>query len=193
MHPRPLLIISCLLAAFLVLARQGQGSPTCNNRCCRFVEGFPLRLRKLREDYSQIRDYYEANDDLDAALLGDSVENSFSTPYACHAMDDILSFYLRTVLPSALAGVTEGTKSLRPYMESIQLIFDELKREVTQCRNYFSCKKPFDINSLNSSYTQMERKGLFKAMGELDVLFNYIERYLASNRRRPGASSSSSS
>lgn len=30
----------------------------------------------------------------------------------------------------------------------------------------------------------MESKGLFKAMGELDVLFNYIESYLASKRHR---------
>ena len=35
----------------------------------------------------------------------------------------------------------------------------------------------------------MESKGLFKAMGELDMLFNYIETYLASKRNRnPGAS-----
>lgn len=31
---------------------------------------------------------------------------------------------------------------------------------------------------------QMESKGLYKAMGELDLLFNYIETYLASKRRR---------
>lgn len=30
----------------------------------------------------------------------------------------------------------------------------------------------------------MESKGLFKAMGELDLLFNYIETYLASKRHR---------
>ena len=30
----------------------------------------------------------------------------------------------------------------------------------------------------------MQSKGLYKAMGELDLLFNYIETYLASKRRR---------
>ncbi|KAK7880708.1 hypothetical protein WMY93_032658 [Mugilogobius chulae] len=69
MHPRVLILFSSLLAAVVLLARQSQSSPTCNNQCCRLVEGFPVRLRKLREDYSQIRDYYEANDDLDSALL----------------------------------------------------------------------------------------------------------------------------
>ncbi|XP_032366317.1 interleukin-10, partial [Etheostoma spectabile] len=157
---------------------------TCNNQCCRFVEGFPARLKKLREDYLQIRDFYEANDDLDTALLDQSVEDSFKSPFACHAMNSILEFYLSTVLPTAMAGVTEDTNNLKPYMESIHQIFDDLKRDVTKCRNYFSCKKQFDIENLNSTYTQMQSKGPYKAMSELDVLFNYIETYLASKRQR---------
>ncbi|XP_005739520.1 interleukin-10 [Pundamilia nyererei] len=159
-------------------------SPMCNNRCCRFVEGFPVRLKKLRQDYSRIRDFYEANDDLDSALLDQSVEDSFKSPFACYAMNSLLEFYLDTVLPTAMAGVTEDTKNLKPHVESIQEIFNTLKRDVTQCRNYFSCKKYFDINNLNSTYTQMESRGLYKAMGELDILFNYFETYLASKRHR---------
>lgn len=110
-------------------------SPMCNNRCCRFVEGFPVRLKKLRQDYSRIRDFYvskstfsagifaaspafptagmlhfltstcqplwvhgcltahllffspslflqEANDDLDSALLDQSVEDSFKVRFS---------------------------------------------------------------------------------------------------------------
>ncbi|KAK5872711.1 hypothetical protein PBY51_013386 [Eleginops maclovinus] len=159
-------------------------SPMCNNQCCRFVEEFPVRLKKLREDYSQIRDFYEANDDLDTALLDQSVEDSFKSPFACHTMNSILDFYLSKVLPTAMAGVTEDTKDLKPPIESIQLIFDQLKSDVIKCRNYFSCKKQFDIENLNSTYTQMNSKGPYKAMGELDLLFNYIETYLASKRHR---------
>lgn len=48
-------------------------------------------------------------------------------------MNSILDFYLATVLPAAIAGVSGDTKDLKPYVESIQLIFDELKRDVTQC------------------------------------------------------------
>ncbi|KAL3978052.1 peroxidase [Sarotherodon galilaeus] len=159
-------------------------SPLCSNQCCRFVEGFPVRLKKLRQDYSRIRDFYEANDDLDSALLDQSVEDSFKSPFACYAMNSLLEFYLDTVLPTAMAGVTEETKNLKPHVESIQEIFNTLKRDVTQCRKYFSCKKQFDINNLNSTYTQMESRGLYKAMGELDILFNYFETYLASKRHR---------
>ncbi|XP_034442465.1 interleukin-10 isoform X2 [Hippoglossus hippoglossus] len=124
------LLLSLVLLSLLSSAWT---SPMCNNHCCRFVEGFPVRLRRLREDYYHIRDFYEANDDLDTALLDQSVEESFNSPFACHAMDSILDFYLSTVLPTAMAGVTEETKDLKPHVESIQQIFDELKEDVTKC------------------------------------------------------------
>ncbi|XP_075996955.1 interleukin-10 [Genypterus blacodes] len=180
------LLLSLLVAWTFSTARS---SPICNNHCCRFVEGFPVRLKRLRLNYSQIRDFYEASDDLDTALLDQTVEDSFRSPFGCQAMNSILDFYLRTVLPTAMVGEEEGIRDLKPHVESIQQIFDALKADVTKCRHYFSCKKQFDIKNLNSTYTQMESKGLYKAMGELDVLFNYIETYLASKRRRsPGIS-----
>ncbi|XP_029358047.1 interleukin-10 [Echeneis naucrates] len=180
MSPRSLLSILVLLSLLSTVFC----TPMCNNQCCRFVEGFPVRLKKLRQDYSQIRDFYEANNDLDTSLLDQSVEDSFKSPFACHAMNSILDFYLSTVLPTAMAGVTEETRDLKPPMESIQQIFDQLKSDVTRCRNYFSCKKQFDIRNINTTYIQLESKGLYKAMGELDLLFNYIESYLASKRHR---------
>lgn len=48
-------------------------------------------------------------------------------------MDSILDFYLTSVLPTAMAGVTEDTRDLQPHMESIQRIFDGLKRDVFTC------------------------------------------------------------
>ncbi|XP_034023594.1 interleukin-10 [Thalassophryne amazonica] len=176
-------VLLCVLAVSTVF-RGALCGPVCNNQCCRFVEGFPVRFRKLRENFSHLRDFYEANDDLDTALLDQTVEDSFKSPFGCHTMDSILDFYLTTVLPMAMAGVTDEIRDLKPHMESIQQIFDELKSGVTKCRRYFSCKKQFDISTLNSTYSQMESKGLYKAMGELDLLFNYIESYLASKRQR---------
>ncbi|CAJ1051698.1 interleukin-10 [Xyrichtys novacula] len=184
---RPLPLFTLVLLSLFSIATC---SPMCIDRCCRFVEGFHVRLKQLRQDYSQIRDFYEANDDLDTALLDQSVEDSFKSQFACNAMNNILDFYLGTVLPTALSEVTDETRNLKPHMESIQQIFDELKGDVTRCRHYFSCKTHFDIKTLNSTYTQMQSKGLYKAMGELDLLFNYIEAYLASKRHRNRVASS---
>ncbi|XP_037534871.1 interleukin-10 [Nematolebias whitei] len=179
MSPRFVLLSLLVVLSFFT----ARSTPVCNNQCCRFVENFPARLKKLRLDYSRIRDFYEANDDLDTALLDQSVEDSFKSPFACQAINSILGFYVNTVLPTAVAGVSD-TRDLKPHVESIQQIFDQLNSDVTKCRHYFSCKKQFEIKNLTSTYTQMESKGLFKAMGELDLLFNYIETYLASKRHR---------
>ncbi|XP_068171745.1 interleukin-10 [Antennarius striatus] len=177
----------CLLFAVLLLLSSFCTvlcSSTCNNQCCHFVQSFSSRLKKLRENYEYIRGFYEANDDLDITLLDQTVEESFKSPFACHAMNNILEFYLDTVLPTAVAGVTEHTKDLQPHMESIQHIFDQLRKDVTRCRHYFACKKQFNIQKLNSTYTQLAGRGLYEAMSDLDVLFNYIERYLTSTRHR---------
>nr|XP_015815582.2 interleukin-10 [Nothobranchius furzeri] len=177
--------LRCLLLSLLLsFVAPAWLTPVCINDCCHFLESFPSRLKELRRDYSRIRDFYEANDDFDTALLDQSVEDSFKSPFACQAINSILDFYLRTVLPTAVADVTNQTRDLKPHVESIQHIFHQLKADVTKCRHHFSCKKQFDIRNLNSAYSQMENKGLFKAMGELDLLFNYIENYLASKRER---------
>ncbi|KAG7493470.1 interleukin-10 [Solea senegalensis] len=131
MTPQSLLLST--LGLLSLLSSAAWSSPMCTNQCCRFVEGFPVRLKKLRENYSQIRDFYEANNDLDSALLDQSVENSFNSQFACQAMDGLLEFYLTTVLPTAMAEVTETIMDLKPHVESILQIFDELKEDVNKC------------------------------------------------------------
>nr|ABV64720.1 interleukin 10 precursor [Gadus morhua] len=172
-----------LLLVVLFLCDDAACTPTCNNQCCRFVEGSPVRLRRLRQDFAVIRDYYEAEDDLEIGLLDQSIAHSLRSPFGCHAMKNIIDFYLKTVLPTAIADMTEENKNYKPHIESIQLIFDQLKNDMIKCKNYFQCKKPFEITQLNSTYTQMEGKGPYKAIGELDLLFNFIEMYLGSKRR----------
>lgn len=48
-------------------------------------------------------------------------------------MNNILGFYLGTVLPTALADETEDTRNLKPHMQSIQQIFNHLKPDVHTC------------------------------------------------------------
>lgn len=59
MTPRSLLSVLLLLCSSCTV----WCAVVCNNRCCSFVEGFPARLKLLRESYSQIRDYYVSKRD----------------------------------------------------------------------------------------------------------------------------------
>ena len=48
-------------------------------------------------------------------------------------MKNIIDFYLKTVLPTAIADMTEENKNYKPHIESIQLIFDQLKNDMIKC------------------------------------------------------------
>ncbi|XP_051528714.1 interleukin-10-like [Myxocyprinus asiaticus] len=146
------------------------------SECCSLVEGFPVRLKELRSSYKEIQSFYESNDDLDA-LLDDTVQHNINSPYGCHVINEILRFYLESVLPKAVKKIHFKTP-----IDSIGNIFQELKRDMLKCRNYFSCQKPFEISNIKNSYEKLDGNGVNKAIGELDLLFNYIEQYLASKR-----------
>ncbi|XP_056590892.1 interleukin-10 [Triplophysa dalaica] len=152
----------------------------CKSECCSFVEGFPSRLKELRSSYKQIFKLYESNDDLEA-LLDNNMQKNINGPHGCHVVNDILHFYLETVLPTAMKDNNAGIKSP---INSIGNIFKSLQRDMVKCRIYLSCHKVFDITSIKDSYEKMEDKGNNKAMGELDLLFKYIEQYVASKRGR---------
>ncbi|XP_012687424.1 interleukin-10 [Clupea harengus] len=155
----------------------------CTERCCLFVENVPGKLKNLRVLFQDIKGYYEDNDDLESVLLDDGVFQNFKSRYGCHAVNDVLRFYRDTVLPAAMNDTLKN-EQFKLSIDSIGQTFKTLMRDILACRNYFSCVEPFDIKNIVKSYNGMESKGMFKAMGELDVLFNYIEEYLASKRRR---------
>lgn len=126
----------------------------------------------------------EANDKLEEALLDNRLQNSLQSPFGCNTLDSLLKFYLDIVFPTAINETSSEENDFQPPTYSINNIFNELKIELIRCKKYFSCKKPFDIKELISNYNKMENNGMFKAMGELDLFFNYIEKYLASNRKK---------
>lgn len=74
-------------------------------------------------------------------------------------MDGILRFYLDSVLPRALATVTAETRNLKPHVESIQQIFDQLKIEVTNCVStpLFPVRNAVQrASTMTAALTQME-------------------------------------
>ncbi|XP_063049565.1 interleukin-10 [Engraulis encrasicolus] len=154
----------------------------CSNRCCTFVENAAGKLKNLRVLFRQIRSYYEDNDDLESVLLDDGVLQQFKTRYGCHVVNDVLRFYHDNVLPAA-TNDTQKSEEFKTKIDSIGQLLKTLMRDILHCRNYFSCIEPFSINKMMNSYNGMEKKGMFKAMGELDILFNYLEDYLVSKRR----------
>ncbi|KAG9339716.1 hypothetical protein JZ751_023363 [Albula glossodonta] len=121
----------------------------------------------------------EDKDQIETALMDTSLLMVMQSPFGCRAMTDVLRFYLETVLPAAEI----DSKDFKIPISTIGNIFYELKRELVYCKDYLSCKKPFEIESIIDTYNKMEDKGLYKAMGELELLFNYIEEYMVSMKQ----------
>ncbi|XP_062400877.1 interleukin-10 [Sardina pilchardus] len=172
------LVLTSLLLA--VLCSTVKASCTA---CCLFVENVPGRLKSLREDFRRIRSYYEDNDELDSVLLDDDVLLNFKSRYGCHAVNDVLRFYHDTVLPAAMNDTLKH-QQFKDSIDHIGQTLKTLKRNILTCKHYLQCAKRFDIKEIVSSYNGMEKKGMYKAMGELDILFNYIEDYMVSKRQR---------
>ncbi|XP_058229818.1 interleukin-10 isoform X1 [Hemibagrus wyckioides] len=129
-------LLLSLLAALLLGAAQCKRI-TCQDSCCSFVEGFPVRLKALRSSYSIIRDYYESKDELDTALFNRTVLQHFKSSYGCSVMNDVLHFYLETVLPSAIGGHV-GKKNFKAPIDTIGNLFQELKRELVKCVSIYT-------------------------------------------------------
>ncbi|XP_048028422.1 interleukin-10 isoform X2 [Megalobrama amblycephala] len=101
----------------------------CKSECCSFVEGFPVRLKELRSAYREIQRFYESNDDLEP-LLNENVQQNINSPYGCHVMNEILRFYLETILPTA---VQKNHLHPKTPIDSIGSIFQDLKRDMVKC------------------------------------------------------------
>ncbi|KAJ8377498.1 hypothetical protein AAFF_G00259660 [Aldrovandia affinis] len=105
------------------------GGVDSTRRCCAFEENFHLRLKELRTSFVKLKGYYEDRDEIETALLDASVLQEIGSPSGCRAINDVLRFYLDTVLPQA----EERSEQLKGPIASITNIFHELKRELLHC------------------------------------------------------------
>ncbi|XP_073732561.1 interleukin-10-like [Misgurnus anguillicaudatus] len=138
-------ILSAVLVLLLSLTAQYRKT-NCKCDCCTFVEGFPARLKELRSSCNtEILKFYESNDDHEA-LIDDTVQHNINGPYGCHVLDEILRFYLNTVLTTAV----KNHAHIKTHIDSIGNIFQSLQRFMRKCRNYLFCHKLFEIISLKS-------------------------------------------
>uniref|UniRef100_A0AAY4EFQ6 Interleukin family protein n=1 Tax=Denticeps clupeoides TaxID=299321 RepID=A0AAY4EFQ6_9TELE len=157
-----------MLALLLVLLDSSLGARLeCREQCCLFMENFPGKLKNLPVPSRRVA----------WPIRG-------APPYGCHAVRSVLRFYRDTVLPSAVADARSRRQELQTSIDSIGSAFQTLMRDFLHCKKHFSCKEPFDINNIITSYNGMNEKGVYKAMGELDLLLNYIEDYLVSKRQK---------
>ncbi|KFQ48801.1 Interleukin-22 [Nestor notabilis] len=160
----------CLLPLLLTspLPPKGAGVASINHHTC--------RLRKLNfQPYIRNRTYTLAkmvqvsDEDTDNRLIGQQLYVNVKENNRCYMMKRIVEIIVKDVL------LTE-VKDQYPYASEVVQFFASLTSELSRCK--FSGHREHIEKNLEEMKTKMKElgdNGKTKAIGELDLLFDYIE------------------
>ncbi|NWT79155.1 IL22 protein, partial [Lanius ludovicianus] len=155
----PLLLTSCLPL---------KGASTAHHAC---------RLRKInfQQPYIRNRTYtlaktvHASDKDTDNRLIGQQLFVNIRENNRCYLMKRVVEFVVKDVL------LTE-VKYQYPYVEEVAQFFASLTSELSSCK--FSGQKEHiekNLEQMKNKMEQLGENGKTKALGELDLLFDYME------------------
>ncbi|NWX15652.1 IL10 protein, partial [Aegotheles bennettii] len=171
-------LLLLLLAACALPTGSSSPAPSCHQ----FSTALPGKLKELRTKFEEIKDYFQSRDDeLSTQLLSSKLLDDFKGSFGCQSFWQMIRFYLEDVLPGAV-------ESSEHHQESVSVLGNlllSLKRMMKQCQRFFTCEKRTEtIKHIKETFEKMDKKGIYKAMGEFDIFINYIEEYLLMNRKK---------
>ncbi|XP_043932006.1 interleukin-10 [Protopterus annectens] len=151
------------------------------SECMSIDNLFPLRLRELRKHFDDIKDHFQGNDhDHDILLLDEELLTGLKGHNGCNLMTDVINFYLMDILPH----VNNEDKTINKKISFIENILHGIKETMHRCHNFFFCdKKSKVMMQIKDTFKKLQEKGIIKAVGELDIFFDYIEEYVNSRKK----------
>ncbi|KAE8623685.1 hypothetical protein XENTR_v10005695 [Xenopus tropicalis] len=152
-------------------------SGDAEGNCSRVVNIFPAKLKELRATFQKIKNFFQMKDNaLEIVLLQDDLLQEFKGNLGCQSVSETIRFYLEEVLPQA-----------NHYKMNVSFLKDkllDLKHTLRRCHNFLPCeRKSKAIKQIKQTYNKMHEQGIYKAMGEFDILIDYIEDYLMSRKK----------
>ncbi|KAF2974686.1 hypothetical protein EK904_001553 [Melospiza melodia maxima] len=166
--PGWLLFCCCCCLPLLTSSLPLKGAPGAHHAC---------RLRKIhfQQPYIRNRTYTLAktasasDKDTDNRLIGQQLFANIRESNRCYMMKRVVELVVKDVL------LTE-VKSQYPYVEEVTQFLASLTSELSSCQ--FSGKRDHIEKNLEQMKNKMEQlgdNGKTKAIGELDLLFDYME------------------
>ncbi|NXL45092.1 IL22 protein, partial [Podilymbus podiceps] len=161
----------CCLPLLLTspLPPKGAGLASTAHHACR------LRKINFQQPYIRNRTYTLAkmarvsDQDTDNRLIGQQIYVNVKENNRCYMMKRIVETVVKDVL------LTEA-KDQYPYVEEVAQFLASLTSELSRCK--FSRKREHverNLEEMKSKMKQLGENGKTKAIGELDLLFDYIE------------------
>ncbi|NXA76401.1 IL10 protein, partial [Thryothorus ludovicianus] len=169
------------LPVLLLLLLLGTEPTRAQPSCLHFPELLPTKLRELRVKFEEIKDYFQSkDDDLSTQLLGSDLLDEFKGSLGCQSVSEVMGFYMEEVLPSAMRSSTQHQHR----MGDLGNLLQSLRAMMRRCHKLFTCEeRSRSMKHIKETFSRMKENGIYKAMGEFDILINYIEKYLTMKRR----------
>ncbi|NXN35493.1 IL22 protein, partial [Rhinoptilus africanus] len=172
----------CCLPLLLTspLPPKGAGLASTAHHACR------LRKINFQQPYIRNRTYTLAkmvqasDEDTDNRLIGQQIYVNVKESNRCYMMKRIVEIVVKDVL------LTEA-KDQYPYVEEVAHFFASLTSELSRCK--FSGHREHiekNLEEMKSKMKQLGQNGKNKAIGELDLLFDYIENACTDTPKKGG-------
>ncbi|NXD52186.1 IL22 protein, partial [Corvus moneduloides] len=158
----------CCLPLLLTRSLPLKGASTAHHAC-------KLRKINFQQPYIRNRTYTLAktasasDKDTDNRLIGQQLFINIKENNRCYLMKRVVEFVVKDVL------LTE-VKYQYPYVEEVAQFLASLTSELSSCR--FSGQKEHiekNLEQMKKKMEQLGENGKTKAIGELDLLFDYME------------------
>ncbi|XP_078402332.1 interleukin-10-like [Cetorhinus maximus] len=168
-------ILYTLISIQCCYCRQEQSGDNCFSYAM-----FPAHLKELRASYRKIKVYFQKKDDnVQITLLGGRLHHGFKGREGCQFLKEMLNFYLRDVIPAAKT----QQKATNSNISKIGNILSELKENVQNCPQFFNCdvcncRPSTYIENIYKIYEKLQEKGVYKAIGELNIFFDWLQQYI---------------
>ncbi|NWR57714.1 IL22 protein, partial [Bucorvus abyssinicus] len=173
----------CCLPLLLTspLPLRGVGEASTTHHACR------LRKVNFQQPYIRNRTYTLAkmarvsDQDTDNRLIGQQLYVNIKENNRCYMMKRIAEIVVKDVL------LTEA-KDKYPYAEEVAHFLASLTSELSRCK--FSGNREHiekNLEEMKSKMKQLGENGKTKAIGELDLLFDYIENACTDEPKKGGS------
>ncbi|WZD65347.1 vIL10 [Pseudocowpox virus] len=155
-------------------------------RECEDMENsLPHMLRELRAAFGKVKTFFQMKDQLHSLLLTQSLLDDFKGYLGCQALSEMIQFYLEEVMPQAenheehVNSLGENGPDIKEHVNSLGEKLKTLRLRLRRCHRFLPCEnKSKAVEKVKRVFSELQERGVYKAMSEFDIFINYIETYM---------------
>nr|XP_014332458.1 PREDICTED: interleukin-10 isoform X2 [Bos mutus] len=166
----------CCLVFLAGVAASRDASTLSDSSCIHFPTSLPHMLRELRAAFGR-----QMKDQLHSLLLTQSLLDDFKGYLGCQALSEMIQFYLEEVMPKA----ENHGPDIKEHVNSLGEKLKTLRLRLRRCHRFLPCEnKSKAVEKVKRVFSELQERGVYKAMSEFDIFINYIETYVTTKMQK---------